>query len=82
MLWCGYYPTLASVRVQFDFVEFASFGHLVDRFVGREIGPNFDPEDERDLRFVEQIATLDEAKLESGALPPRHMITKLELPQR
>ena len=68
---------LDLLRGKFHLSEFTAFGHLIDRFVGREIGPNFDPNDERDLRFIEQIATLDEAKLESGALQPRHMVAEL-----
>jgi len=68
---------LARLRGRFAFEDFASFGHLVDRFIGPEIGPNFDPEDERDRRFIDQIANLDEAKLDSGALSPVHMIARL-----
>ncbi|MDP6978623.1 MAG: hypothetical protein QF570_08470, partial [Myxococcota bacterium] len=68
---------LALLRGRFAFEDFASFGHLVDRFIGPEIGPNFDPEDERDRRFIEQIANLDEAKLDSGALQPLQMVSRL-----
>lgn len=71
------FDVLALLRSRFAFEDFASFGHLVDRFIGPEIGPNFDPEDDRDLRFIDQIANLDEAKLDSGALAPLHMIVRL-----
>jgi hypothetical protein len=49
----------------------------VDRFISPEIGPNFDPEDDRDRRFIEQIANLDEAKLDAGALDPLHILARL-----
>ncbi len=68
---------LAILRAHFVFEDFASFGHLVDRFVSREIGPNFDPSDDRDRRFIEQIANLDEAKLDAGTLEPLHMVARL-----
>ncbi len=68
---------LALLRSRFAFEDYASFGHLVDRFIGAEIGPNFDPEDDRDRRFIEQIANLDEAKLDSGTLRPLHMMARL-----
>ncbi|MCP4039677.1 MAG: hypothetical protein GY733_22225, partial [bacterium] len=68
---------LALLRTHFAFEDFATFGHLVDRFVGPEIGPNFDPADDRDRRFIEQIANLDEAKLDAGALSPLHMVARL-----
>lgn len=68
---------LSNLRAHFVFEDFASFGHLVDRFVSPEIGPNFDPNDERDRRFIEQISNLDEAKLDSGALDPLHMVARL-----
>lgn len=73
---------LSLLRAHFLFEDFASFGHLVNRFVDLEIGPNFDPEDDRDRRFIEQIASLDEAKLDAGALTPLHMVARLSARNR
>lgn len=68
---------LSALRSHFIFEDFTAFGHLVDRFISPEIGPNFDPEDDRDRRFIEQIANLDEAKLDAGALDPLHILARL-----
>jgi hypothetical protein len=68
---------LALFKSHFDLENFASYGHMIDRFVGPEFGANFDPEDDRDRRFVEQIASLDDAKIEASDLDPLHIITCL-----
>lgn len=68
---------LALLRAHFKLEDYAAFGHLIDRFVGLEFGPNFDPDDERDRRFIDQIASLDATKLDAGAMEPLHLITRL-----
>jgi len=54
-----------------------AFGHLALSFVGPELGPNFDPGDERDRRFLEQLVALDAPRVASGALPPLELVAVL-----
>jgi SAM-dependent methyltransferase len=53
---------------------FLPFGNIVDPFVDRIYGPNFDPEDADDAAFIEAVARLDEAAIELGIVTPTHLL--------
>ena len=55
-------------------LEFVIFGNIIDPFVDRIYGPNFDPEDRDDAAFIDAVARLDEAAIDLGLLTPTHMI--------
>ena len=65
---------LPLLQQRFDLSPTAAFGHLATRFVGPEIGPNFDPDRQRDRRFIDQVASLDEGRIESGVLDPIYLV--------
>ncbi|MCU0753507.1 MAG: class I SAM-dependent methyltransferase [Xanthomonadales bacterium] len=61
----------------FHFDHFIAFGNLIDVFIDRPYGPNFDPGDPRDRAFIDAVHTLDEELLRSGALTPTHLVAAL-----
>ncbi len=73
----GSEPLLPLLLDEFCFEVFAPFGNLINAFVGPEVGPNFDPEDEDDRNFIERFAKLDEAQIDAGGIHPVHLTAVL-----
>ena len=73
----GNTPLLPLLLDSFCFEVFATFGNLINAFVGPEIGPNFDPAEESDRNFIEGFAKLDEAQIDAGRIHPIHMTAML-----
>lgn len=61
----------------FHFESFMAFANIIDIFVDRSFGHNFDADSQGDLDFIERIAELDEAKLNSGEVKPTHLIAAM-----
>lgn len=61
----------------FHFESFMAFGNIIDVFVDRSFGHNFDAESEEDRDFIERVAKLDEEKLDSGEIKPTHIIAAM-----
>lgn len=57
----------------FHFDLFIAFGNLIDIFVDRAFGHNFDPKNKDDLAFIDRVATLDQQMIEARTLSPTHM---------
>ena len=58
--------------------EFAfGFANVIDPFVDRAYGGNFDPASEWDRAFIDRVHALDMAEIESGRLKPTHMLAAL-----
>lgn len=49
---------------------FLGFNGFVRPFISRAYGPNFDPNDEADTRFIRFIGTLDDSFIDEGVLKP------------
>lgn len=73
----GNTPLLPLLLDSFCFEVFASFGNLINAFIGPEIGPNFDPAEESDRNFIAGFAKLDEAQIDTGGIHPIHMTAVL-----
>ena len=58
---------------RFHFDMFCGFGNIVDIFVDRVYGPNFDPEKEWDRLFIDRVHAADVREIESGRVKPTHM---------
>lgn len=58
----------------FSFELFIAFGNVIDPFIDRGFGPNFDPGREWDRSFIDRIHERDEHELISGHIKPTHMI--------
>ncbi|MDX1412519.1 MAG: hypothetical protein R3351_10205, partial [Nitrospirales bacterium] len=62
---------------RFDFALFFAFGNLVDVFLDRGFGPNFEIHREQDRIIIDFIASLDESLIENGVITPCHLIAEL-----
>jgi len=60
-------PLLAD---RFDFDQLLTYGGLVDVFVDRIFGWNFDPEQDEDRAFIESLQAAEDSLTASGALKP------------
>jgi SAM-dependent methyltransferase len=58
---------------RFHFDVFAGFGNIVDVFVDRMYGPNFNPEVEWDRAFIDRVHALDVQEIDAGRVKPTHM---------
>jgi O-antigen biosynthesis protein len=59
---------------RFQCEKFIGFGNVIDIFVDRCFGHNFDPNSEWDRTFIDKVHAEDEEKLRVGELTPTHMI--------
>ncbi len=62
---------------RFDFEVFLAFGNVIDIFVDRSFGHNFDPEVPAEREFIERVARLDEELIDRGVIKPTHLIAAL-----
>jgi hypothetical protein len=62
---------------RFDFRLFIGFSNVVDVFIDRAFGHNFDADQEWDRDFVDRVHAFDEESFKSGALTPTHMLAVL-----
>jgi SAM-dependent methyltransferase len=58
----------------FSFEIFYGFGNLIDPFIDRNFGPNYNPERLEDARFVDSLHALDEKLISDGIVKPTGMI--------
>lgn len=63
-------PLLTS---RFGFDLFIAFGNVIDVFVDRCFGHNFNPHDSDDVAFIDKVHRIDELNIERGAIKPTHM---------
>ena len=64
-------PLLAG---RFHFHTFLPFGNVIDPFIDRAFGENFDPEAEWDRAFIDRVHLRDELELHTGRIKPTHML--------
>jgi len=57
----------------FHFERFVAFGNLIDPFVDRSFGPNFDIHSEWDRRFIDQVHFRNDKEIARGAIKPTQM---------
>ncbi len=60
---------------RFDFRFFLAFSNLMDLFVDRGFGHNFESDGEWDRDFIDRVQAYDEQAILSGRLTPTHMYT-------
>jgi hypothetical protein len=61
----------------FHFELFIGFANLIDPFIGRSFGPNFDPDRETDRAFIDRVHAADEEAQRTGRIKPRHMLAAM-----
>jgi SAM-dependent methyltransferase len=59
---------------RFYFERFLAYGNLVNVFINRSYGHNYDPTLESDRAFIDFLQMLDEALIDCGYLKPTHML--------
>jgi SAM-dependent methyltransferase len=59
---------------RFEFETFLGFGNVIDVFVDRGFGPNFDADGEWDRAFIDRVQARDMDGLRSGELKPTHVM--------
>ena len=57
----------------FQFEVFVGFGNIIDVFIDRGYGHNFDPAKSEDTDFIDKVHALDMKHLEFGTLKPTHL---------
>jgi len=62
---------------KFGFERFVGFGGVSDIFLDKAYGPNFDLGKEFDIKFIQYIAALNTALIDSGIVKPTMMIATL-----
>jgi SAM-dependent methyltransferase len=58
----------------FKFELFVGYGNVIDIFIDRSFGPNFDAEDPADRAFIDKVHAIDEAAIHAGTLTPTHAV--------
>jgi SAM-dependent methyltransferase len=53
---------------------FFAFANVIDVFVDRGFGHNFDPNIEEDREFIDRVAKMDELAIDLGMVKPTHLI--------
>jgi SAM-dependent methyltransferase len=61
----------------FRFDSFIGFGNLINVFVDRAFGHNFDPASPRDRHFIDFVSGLDDYFIETGTIKPTQMIAAM-----
>jgi SAM-dependent methyltransferase len=65
---------LALLLKTFHFELFIAFANIIDPFVDRAFGSNFNPDASWDRNFISEVHRRDEQELLSGSLKPTHLI--------
>lgn len=66
---------------RFNFHVFIAFGNVIDPFIDRGFGHNFDAGKAEDLALIDQLHAEDEAGFAAGRLKPTHMIAVMSKPE-
>jgi len=68
---------LPLLLTRFSFELFVGFGNIIDAFVDRSFGFNFDGLGDWDRAFIDRVHALDERAILDGRLTPTHMIAAM-----
>ncbi|HER19522.1 MAG TPA: methyltransferase domain-containing protein, partial [Chromatiales bacterium] len=68
---------LPLLKNRFHFRLFVPFANVIDVFVDRSFGHNFDAGDERDRAFIDRVHAADEEAMLKGRITPTHMVAAL-----
>jgi SAM-dependent methyltransferase len=65
---------LPLLRERFYPGVYVGFGNVIDPFVDRAYGPNFNIDSPEDVAFIERVASLDDAAIDLGVVTPTHLV--------
>jgi 2-polyprenyl-3-methyl-5-hydroxy-6-metoxy-1,4-benzoquinol methylase len=63
---------------RFHFEIFVAFGNVIDIFIDRSFGHNFDPSNEWDRSFIDRVHAVDVWNLEQGIIKPTHILAVMK----
>lgn len=66
---------------RFAFHVFIGFGNVIDPFVDRAFGHNFDAQSPDDRNFIDRAHAADESGFAAGTLKPTHMVAVMSRPE-
>jgi len=61
----------------FHFESFVGFANLINIFIDRGFGHNFDPSDVKDCLFIDFVSGLDDYFIETGKITPTQMLAAM-----
>jgi len=64
---------------RFHFRVFIGFANVIDVFVDRAFGHNFDENGEWDRDFIDRVHAFDESAIRAGTITPTHMMAVMSL---
>jgi SAM-dependent methyltransferase len=62
---------------RFHFKTFIPFGNVIDVFIDRGVGPNFDPRNDWDRNFIDQVHAADVEAMLAGRIKPTHLVASM-----
>ncbi|MGH8092748.1 MAG: methyltransferase domain-containing protein [Chthoniobacterales bacterium] len=68
---------LPELIKRFRFEVFLGFSNVIDVFIDRGFGHNFNPESPADCEFIDRVANEDERLIDTGVLKPTHILAAL-----
>ncbi len=68
---------LPLLMTYFHFDTFVVFGNVIDIFIDRAFGHNFDSGNEWDCAFIDRVHAIDVVEIESGRLKPTHIMAAM-----
>jgi SAM-dependent methyltransferase len=69
---------LPLLLARFHPETYITFANIIDPFVDRVYGPNFDPQRSQDTDFINAVARLDDATIDLRLTTPTHMIASFK----
>lgn len=67
---------------RFKFDLFIGFGNIINVFVDRSFGHNFNPDNQLDRAFIDFVAKFDDYYIESGKIKPTQMLAAMTKDQK
>lgn len=69
---------LPELIKRFEFEVFLGFGNIIDTFINRAFGHNFNSSDNWDRAFIERVAEEGDQLIEAGRVKPTQMVAALK----
>ena len=69
---------LPLLHDNFGFETFIAYGNIIDVFIGRPYGPNFDVNKADDLAFIDKAHQIDQLAIDEGRIKPTHIVAAMQ----
>jgi SAM-dependent methyltransferase len=68
---------LPLLITNFHFEAFFGFANVIDPFIGRAFGHNFDVKKEWDREFIDRVSLRDQEEMRAGRVKPTHLLAAM-----